>query len=126
MSAYQLPIIECTNCGQITGHLYDDYYKYLKQLIKDLEEGNALTPANYGDIYAFLNTYYTWFKREGDPRNAYGPAGVVARALLRTKELEESDLPFGSLREADNQFSMHIVRHCCLKTLLTDPTGTDV
>jgi DNA-directed RNA polymerase subunit N (RpoN/RPB10) len=135
-SLYQLPLIECTNCGTCVGHMFDDYYKFLKQLTDELLNGYEIPRQTYitksgDDIGPFLRTYYTW-KSTLEPNSQtaniaqrYTPSSVMARALLRSKELDASELPFGSSRDEDGQLSPFEVRICCARTLQTDPTGTD-
>lgn len=131
--AYQLPMIECSSCGQVVGHLYGDFYSLTKQLMEELE-GTDIPSGSYqtksgDDIRPFLRTYYSWYseaKEQPDPPLEYLPNNVVARALLRTAELNTEDLPFGSKRETDGTLSFDEPRICCIRMLITDPGTTPI
>lgn len=140
MSHYELQMIECSSCGNIVGHLYDDYYALRGQLQKELDSGRKVPSGSYvvkatgDDIGPYLRTYYEWANDQIDEdpsaikaiiAQRYQPANIVARAMLRIKELDKDDLPFGSKREADGQLSRFETRMCCLRMMQTDPTGTD-
>lgn len=140
MTHYDLQMIECSSCGNVVGHLFDDYYALRARLQKEINSGRDIPSDQYvvqatgDDIGPFLRTFYTWVKEtvDEDPDSVkafvarrYQPANIVARAMLRLKELDKEELPFGSKREADGQHSRFEPRICCLRMLGTDPTGTD-
>lgn len=134
---------ECSNCGQIVGHMYSDYYKLSKQLSTELSTTNPLsmwfaqTPYNTvynDDLTPFIKTYYMWYEREqqkvaNDPKyklQEYSPYSIIARALLRSVELEPQHLPFGSVKEDDGTISHNAPRQCCMRMLVTDPGATSL
>jgi DNA-directed RNA polymerase subunit N (RpoN/RPB10) len=115
---------ECSSCGQYVSHLMDDYYKLTTQLIKELPNptGSYITKDG-DDITPFIKTYYTWV---GNSKPQYMPGNIVARALLRIKDLKQQDLPFGSNRTTDGQLSLTTeTRICCLRMFQTDPVATN-
>lgn len=130
MALYQLPMIECSSCGQHLGHLYESYYTLTQQLTEELK--NYDTPSgtyradNGDDISQFINTYYTWYNQQEGPVPTHEPCNIVARALLRLRELEPEHLPFGSTREPDGQMSFYEARICCMRMLQTDPKMTKI
>lgn len=124
-------MLECGNCGQHLGHIYEDYYTLSKQLTDELKDGGVpsgtYVATSGDDVSAFINTYYLWFKGEHEgPIPIHEPENIVARALLRIKELDPEELPFGSSREADGQLSIFEPRICCLRMLQTDPMMTKI
>ena len=132
MALLQLPMLECTNCGQHLGHLYEDYYTLTEQLMQELTDNPDRVPRGtyrtthstpVDDITEFIRTYYTWYLAEKDKKSipVHEPGNIVARALLRTQELKAAHLPFGSNREPDGQLSIHEARICCLRMFQTDP-----
>ena len=129
MSVYQLPMLECSSCGRYVGTLYNDYYDLSAKLVKDLGSGTnpkeQYSCENGDDITEYVQTYYKWYNENKPHALEYTPVQIIARALLRTKELDPEDLPYGSLRNPDKQMSMHEAKMCCLRMLLTDPTGTE-
>jgi len=136
MALYRFPMIECSSCGTVVGHLIYDYYRLSKQLIEDLKENGVptgsyrVTETGYeDDLTPFVTTYYQWLAQhqsDDPPPVEYKPVNVIARALLRRRELDPADLPFGSKREEDGQLSMLEERFCCLRMLQTDPMGTQI
>lgn len=131
MALYELPMLECSSCGQHLGHLYEDFYTLTKQLINELKSsgrptGSYVTKAD-DDITEFVQTYYDWYnQQEGADAPVHEPANIVARALLRTQRLEPTHLPFGSNVQDDGQLSIHEARICCLRMLQTDPMMTKI
>jgi DNA-directed RNA polymerase subunit N (RpoN/RPB10) len=132
MALYELPMLECSSCGQHLGHLYKDFYTLTKQLKNELEysgrpTGSYITKANNDNITEFVRTYYDWYKQqEGADVPVHEPSNIVARALLRTQELDSAHLPFGSNVQDDGQLSTHEARICCLRMLQTDPMMTKI
>jgi len=132
MALYQLPMLECSSCGQHLGHLYEDFYVLTKQLKNELENykrptGTYSAKYNGDDITEFVRVYYEWYdQQEGANIPVHEPANIVARALLRTQELDPSHLPFGSNVQDDGQLSIHEARICCLRMLQTDPMMTQI
>jgi DNA-directed RNA polymerase subunit N (RpoN/RPB10) len=133
MALYELPMNECSSCGNIVGQLYPDFYDLTKQLMEELKTksiptGSYITKEGE-DLSKFVKTYYTWYNTHKDDTVKpleYFPTNIIARALLKTRDLTEEHLPFGSSREADNQLSFHEPRICCLRMLETDPMMTDI
>lgn len=126
MALEQLPMIECSSCGNCIGHLFEDYYDLSKQLIdelsrNDVPSGKYIT--NEGDdISEFISTYYTWYDTIDKSKVLeYSPRNIVARALLRLRELSPDHLPFGTEREPDMQLSPYNTRICCLRMFMSDP-----
>lgn len=126
MAAYHLPMIECSTCGTCLGDKYGDYYRITAYLGEVLKTGQPIDPADpkfhYGDgesLGPFLAVYYTWLK--GQSVNLYEPSNVVARGLLRLRELKAEYLPFGRVNPDGqrNQFEASI---CCLRMLHLDPS----
>ena len=133
MALYQLPMNECSSCGHIVGHMYEDFYSLTKQLMEELKTrsipSGSYTTKEGEDLTGFVTTYYTWYeahKNDESPPLEYFPANIIARALLKTRDLTDKHLPFGSAREDDNQLSFHEPRICCLRMLETDPMMTDI
>jgi DNA-directed RNA polymerase subunit N (RpoN/RPB10) len=127
MALEQLPMIECSSCGQCIGHLFEDYYDLSKNLIDELAyrevpSGTYITSMG-DDISKFIHTYYTWYNNIEDKSGVlkYSPKNIVARALLRLQDLTEDSLPFGSDREPDMQLSPYNTRICCLRMFMSDP-----
>ena len=130
MALYQLPMNECSSCGQIVGHMYDDFYTLTKQLTTELKT-RSIPSETYRttegkDITEFIRVYYSWFDKNKGKVLEYFPANIIARALLATVPLEESLLPFGHSREPDGQISFNEPKICCLRMLETDPMMTDI
>lgn len=132
MALYQLPMIECSSCGQCIGHLFSDYYDLSKKLIDELQKRDVptgdYTTSQGDDIGPYLRTYYEWYSKAkaevaGEVLE-YQPKNIVARALLRIKDLTDDMLPFGSLREPDGQLTPYEARTCCLRMFLGDPGAT--
>lgn len=125
-------MLECSNCGQHVGHLYEDYYTLTKQLTdelarRDVPNGTYRTISG-DDISSYINTYYSWYdkNKEGVQVPKHEPGNIIARALLRTRELEAEHLPFGSTTESDGQMSIHEARICCIRMFQTDPMMTRI
>ena len=131
MSTFYLPMTDCSACGRHVGHIYEPYYTLTERLLRMLS-----TSANIADfadslndrdftydghsIGPFLRVYYTWAAK--NPGKAlFEPANVVARALLRIRELEEGQLPFGS-KAADGQRNAYDAPICCLRMFQCDPS----
>jgi hypothetical protein len=125
-----LSMLECSTCGTCLG----DKYKYLQQFVPLLQkmrdeninagfEGfEGFEVFKYGDgltLAPFLTTYYTWLSTHID-QDIYEPSNVIARGLLRIRELLPEHLPFGRLNRDGqrNQFEASI---CCLRMLHCDP-----
>lgn len=131
MALYQLPMLECSNCGQHVGHKYEDYYTLTKQLMDELSTRNvpsgSYVTTDGDDITSFVKTYYTWYQNQ-DPQVVprHDPGNIIARALLRLRELDESQLPFGSAHEDDGQLSIYEPRICCMRMFQTDPMMTKI
>lgn len=127
---YELPMLECSSCGQHLGHLYEDYYRLTKQLMEELETQSVpygdYTTSQGDDLTSFVQTYYTWLIEQDQTRSipVHEPCNIIARALLRTRELKLEHLPFGSAKEDDGQMSVHEARICCLRMFQTDPKMT--
>ena len=128
MSAYHLPMIECSTCGTCLGDKYGDYYRITAYLGEVLKTGEPIDPADpkfqYGDgesLGPFLAVYYTWLKGQPASADLYEPSNVVARGLLRLRELKPEYLPFGKVNPDGqrNQFEASI---CCLRMLHLDPS----
>ena len=124
---YQLPMMECSACGNHVGHMYDDYYELSKRLYDDIAssddgfpklEGIYLTKRNR-DLKPFLQTYYNWLKKQ-DGLEYYEPANVIARALLSVIPLTETALPYS--KEPDNQLGVFEARMCCMRMFQADPS----
>lgn len=130
MALYQLPMLECSNCGQHLGHKYEDYYTLTKQLteelkIRDVPVGTYVA-SDGDDISAFINTYYSWYTKQDGPVPLHEPGNIISRALLRLRELNTSHLPFGNARENDGQLSIYEPRICCMRMFQTDPMMTKI
>ena len=129
-----MPLLECSSCGEYVGPFYDDYYKLSKKLINDLAGRDVPTDSYVtkegDDIGPYIKTYYEWLTDEQQVVNAtlpeHTPGNIVARGLLRLRELEPEHLPFGSQRAADGQMSIFETRICCLRMFQTDPAGTEM
>jgi hypothetical protein len=130
--AYHLPMIECSTCGNAVGHLYADYYRITQKLKEVLKEHGgmidfAAVEYRYGDdntVGPFLATYYTWLQAQkalGSSVDFYEPANVVARGLLRIRDLAPEHLPFGRLNP-DGQRGRFEASICCLRMLHSDPS----
>jgi DNA-directed RNA polymerase subunit N (RpoN/RPB10) len=132
MALYQLPMLECSNCGQHLGHKYEDYYTLTKQLVEELKTKSVptgtYTASDGDDISAFINIYYSWYTNPDrtEPVPQHEPGNIVARALLRLRELNSQQLPFGSAREDDGQISIYEPRICCMRMFQTDPMMTKI
>ena len=130
MALYQLPMLECSSCGQIVGHMYEDYYRLSEQLMKELKEQPEQIPRGdyqaLSDLNPFIKTYYAWYLKNKETALEYYPCNIIARALLQTCVLVEGHLPFGSKREEDNQLSYFEPKICCLRMLETDPMMTKI
>lgn len=124
----QLPMIECSSCGNIVGHLYDDYYLALETLTPihdDLVTGR-LTPSSVVSLFSklkngnifehYLQLYYEDLVENGRDANLYTPAALVSKALLFHRELRPSDLP---LHEHERD-PMTCVKYCCTRMFLCD------
>ena len=130
MALYQLPMLECSNCGQHLGHLYNSYYTLTQQLIKELD-GRSVPTGKYvsatgDDISPFIKTYYEWYAKQTGSVPDHQPGNIVARGLLRLRDLDATHLPFGSVREDDGQLSIYDVRICCMRMFQTDPKMTKI
>ena len=118
---------ECSSCGRFLGHLYDDQVELTNKLTKELEKTNVPNETYIGaiskkDITPFIETYYTWRSRpENSSKPVFTPLNIVSRAFLSIKELEESDLPFGTAREVDGQRSVFDHPLCCLRMFQGNP-----
>lgn len=129
--AYELPMLECSNCGQHLGHMYNDYYILTKQLMEELKNtdvprGTYITSYD-DDISDYISTYYSWYQTQDvNMVPVHEPGNIVARALLRTRTLKPEHLPFGSATEADGQLSIHEGRICCMRMFQTDPKMTNI
>ena len=130
---YGLPMNECSSCGHVVGPHYEDFYTLTKQLKEELRDrsvpSGTYTTKEGENLSQFIKTYYSWYeehKNDDTPPLEYFPANIIARALLKTRELKREHLPFGSSREDDNQLSFHEPRICCLRMLETDPMMTDL
>lgn len=128
---YELPMLECSSCGTHLGHLYEIYYTLRDQLTDDLvingTPNQTYTGANGDDLTPFITTYYEWLNTvDKDKVPDHQPSNIIARALLRTRELEKEHLPFGSAKEDDDQMSVHEARICCLRMFQTDPKKTNL
>ena len=138
---YQLPILECSSCGNYVGHLMEDYYNMSRALIDSLRaarvrpaDGNV-APAlddvyktkTGKDIKPYLEAYYKWEATipAGSKKIRLSPPNVVARALLDDKEPPaEGDEKFyliGGPLEADGQRNLMEPRGCCLRMFMGDP-----
>jgi len=131
VSLYQLPMLECSNCGQHLGHMYEDYYTLTKKLMEDLANldvpvGTYKTSNGNDDLTPFIKTYYTWYTKQSEPVPIHLPGNIIARGLLRLRELKDDDLPFGSAVEDDGQMSIYEPRICCLRMFQTDPKMTKI
>lgn len=120
-------MIECSTCGKAIGHLYGAYYRIAQYLIEVLAENRQVDPAapeyTYGTgntLGPYLATYYGWLADQHQT-DFYEPANVVARGLLRIRELQREHLPFGRANPDGqrNQFEASI---CCLRMLHSDPS----
>lgn len=124
---YALQMPECSSCGRFLGHLYDDQVELTNKLTKELEKRPVPSDSYVGkisklDITPFIKTYYEWrSKRENKTKPVFTPLNIVSRAFLSIKELEESDLPFGTAREADGQRSVFDHPLCCLRMFQGNP-----
>lgn len=113
-------MIECSTCGNCVGHLYLDYYRLTGKLTQDLAKGlSAFSSDEYayegGTLGPFLTTYYA------SAGSLYEPGNVVARGLLRIRELKPEHLPFGR-PNADGQRNQFEASICCLRMLQSDPS----
>jgi len=130
MALYQLPMLECSSCGQHLGHKYDDYYTLTKQLIEELQISNVPTgyynTSDDDNISNFIHTYYIWYNKQTVKVPDHTPGNIISRALLRIVELDEKNLPFGSLREEDGQISIFEPRICCMRMFQSDPKMTKI
>jgi hypothetical protein len=122
-------MIECSTCGNCLGHLYRDYVRLAIQLSRDLASDVIPEPKDkrytYGDgdsIAPFLHTYYTWVEQNPKYKDIYEPQNVVARAMLRLRELKPEHLPFGK-PAADGQRNQYEAALCCLRMLQLDPSS---
>ena len=125
MSHQQLSMIECSSCGQQLGHLYEDYYELTIKLERELKNGKidgSYKTRHGDDLSMFLKTYYDWATDNAE-KAVFQPANIIARALLRIKELDTKDLPFGMKTELDGQRDVHEVRVCCLRMFQCDPSA---
>jgi hypothetical protein len=128
MATYHLPMIECSTCGTCIGEKYSTYYRITAYLNDILKSGRAIEATDerfcYGDgdsLGPFLAVYYAWLKTQPPSADLYEPANVVARGLLRLRELKAEYLPFGKANPDGqrNQFEASI---CCLRMLHLDPS----
>jgi len=130
--AYHIPMIECSTCGNCLGHLYGDYVRMSIQLCRDISTDKIPEPKDkayiYGDgdsIAPFLNTYYKWLEENPKYKDIYEPQNIVARALLRLRELKPEHLPFGKAA-ADGQRNQYEAALCCLRMFQLDPSSQGV
>lgn len=131
MALYELPMLECSNCGQHLGHIYESYYQLTKQLTDELKDNDVPSGeyiTSYGDdITDFITTYYDWYAEQDHSEvPVHEPGNIIARALLRLRPLESDHLPFGSAHEEDGQISVYEARICCMRMLQTDPMMTQI
>ncbi len=129
---YALPMPECSSCGRFLGHLYDDHIELTKKLTADIAnggpQGSYIGTISEDDITEFVETYYTWRaeqeakdKEKAKNLPVFTPLNIVARALIRVKPLEDSDLPFGTARELDGQRTVFEHSICCLRMFQGNP-----
>lgn len=124
----ELPIIECTSCGKIVGHLYEQYYRHDKILQKyhlnylnpetvlvqpeefSTETDKTLWENCYLPYYQYLRTVHAV-----QPMNfkfaLLNEKNLIARALLS----DDYKLSFPI-----NDNGAQATRYCCLRTLLCD------
>jgi hypothetical protein len=131
MSLFYLPMTDCSACNRHVAHLYDAYYVLTERLLRALSTYPSIADfaasIRDGDftyeehnITSFLRVYYGWAAKN-QAKALFEPANVVARALLRIRELEEGHLPFGS-KAADGQRNAYDASICCLRMFQCDPS----
>ena len=131
MSTFYLPMTDCSACNRHVAHLYEAYYTLTERLLRRLSTSPSIADfaasIRDGDftydghnIASFLQVYYGWAAKN-EALALFEPANVVARALLRIRELEESHLPFGS-KAADGQRNAYDAPICCLRMFQCDPS----
>lgn len=121
-------MIECSSCGNIVGHLIDDYYTAVK-ILSDIHDNlikNEITLSaaeslfsslKNGNIFTnYLKLYYEDMNRNKRDPSLYSPSALVAKALLFHRKLRQSDLPLNE-HEKDE---MTCVKICCTRMLLCD------
>ena len=124
-----LPMIECSSCGKVLGHLYEDYYNLGALLERLSQENDALslansdhtedfrTPNSHDNWNEFIKPYFRWLVEHPDDRDMYTPHNIVARSLLRPYG-EVSRMPI-NLRVLGKPL-LTDARYCCLRMFMTD------
>jgi hypothetical protein len=121
----QLPILECTSCGSMIGHLLDKYYKHTEILMENhealLNTAIELSAPEGLDEYwdNFYVHYYTWARGSATPeKQELTPRALVAHCLLYYKTHEDEPLPAGFF--PINAGAPTAVRICCMRSLHCD------
>lgn len=120
----QLPMIECSSCGKIIGHLYKDFYdavmtleKHHDSFLKGADGSGLFRALRNEDIWAkYLKKYYEHLRSDTSvDANLYSPKALVAKALLFHRYLQDSDLPLH-----EHERDSGCVRYCCIRMLMCD------
>jgi len=129
----QLPMIECTACGKIMGHLYNDYYAaclilenhhddlITNESIPDLSTEFSTAMNNGTNIWdkylkIFYETLHTLPSEDKENEiKLFTPKSLVCNALLYHRNLTPDDLPLHK-----NTRAQGCVRYCCLRMLQCD------
>lgn|SRR3990167_5569989 len=123
----ELPMIECSSCGKIVGHLYELYYSERKILLTEIEEGitmheylsnneNELMKPDKLSDYLYDNFYLKYYNyiRTLDIKKEVelSASNMIIRAVL-TDYTDEVKFPI-------NDNASDAVRYCCMRTLACD------
>lgn len=123
----ELPMIECSSCGKIVGHLYELLYKEKKILNSEIEQGitihkylsdeknELIIPEGISDdLYNnFYKPYYEYIRiSKNKTEIELSSCNMIIRALL-TDITEKIKFPI-------NDNASDAVRYCCIRTLACD------
>lgn len=124
----QLPMIECSSCGKIVGHLYHDYYNallVLESIHDKLVNGSMSLSAaqamfdglENGNLWEkYLGKYYDYVQKHSEfDHTLFAPKSLICHALLFHRKLEDSDLPLN-----EHSRDPGCVKYCCMRMLQCD------
>lgn len=132
-----LPMIECSSCGRVLGHLYEEYYAqgmFLAGLVENLitiEEYQQFAAKDYsgelGEGWTnFLQPYFKWLSElpaeefSEHVKYMFTPHNLVARALLHPHSLgPRKSFPI-NIRDKNGQYLLTETKYCCLRMFKCD------
>ena len=120
-----LPMINCSSCGSVIGHLIPSYKMLLPQLLTminsdydyNLDNDNFMImdgiTATYRNIYtSFIQVFYK--NADDEDKKLFDPRVILIYALLDNNNLNPSDFPFRNIVKR--------YKWCCTRMFLCDPT----